>query len=457
MKGYSLKWRLVVSITVIFVLLWSFVFFWLYFDLAKRLQNTLDERLSASAHMVIRLVQQLPLQDIHSALQHETQDINHPNLIACEVSVFSSNIAVEQKIVARTRGAPENLQTQKTGFSTWRYQNTEWRSYVIQKGNIQVVTAEKLQLRHSLLKQILQSVLIPLIATLFLCILLILWIMRVEFRPLQNISNTLIKKKQNLSESALYLIELKSQNTPKEIQPFVDNLFDLIQQLHKSLENEKSFTAFAAHELRSPLTAIKTHVQLSKLMLAQSQMTDHAAFKNLEQAEHSINRYEQLLKQLLLLSQMEAMTLQPFQPVSTDIGQSLKQVMLELESNYPEIRSNLNLTIEIEQTIQIPETELNIILKNLIENAYIHSNSQQTIEIQLIKGKLMIVDHGIGLADNELTLLTQRFWRKSSQNNGHGLGLSLVKLILERYGYSIQFSHNQPQGLKVTIYLDKRL
>lgn len=142
MKGYSLKWRLVVSITVIFVLLWSFVFCWLYFDLAKRLQNTLDERLSASAHMVIRLVQQLPLQDIHSALQHETQDINHPNLIACEVSVFSSNIAVEQKIVARTRGAPENLQTQKTGFSTWRYQNTEWRSYVIQKGNIQVVTAE---------------------------------------------------------------------------------------------------------------------------------------------------------------------------------------------------------------------------------------------------------------------------------------------------------------------------
>ena len=154
---------------------------------------------------------------------------------------------------------------------------------------------------------------------------------------------------------------------------------------------------------------------------------------------------------------MEAMTLQPFQPVSTDIGQSLKQVMLELESNYPEIRSNLNLTIAVEQTIQIPETELDIILKNLIENAYIHSNSQQTIEIQLIKGKLMIVDHGIRLADNELTVLTQRFWRKSSQNNGHGLGLSLVKLILERYGYSIQFSHNQPQGLKVTIYLDKRL
>lgn len=456
MKGYSLKWRLVISITVIFVLLWSFVFCWLYFDLAKRLQNTLDERLSASAHMVIRLVQQLPLQDIHSTLQHETPDINHPNLIACEVSVFSSNIAVEQKIIARTRGAPENLQTQKTGFSTWRYQNTEWRSYVIQKGNIQVVTAEKLQLRYSLLKQILQSVLIPLILTLLLCIILILWVVRVEFMPLQNISNTLIQKKHNLSESARYLIELKSKNIPKEIQPFVDNLFDLIQQLHKSLENEKSFTAFAAHELRSPLTAIKTHVQLSKLMLSQAQMTDHPAFKNIEQAEHSINRYEQLLKQLLLLSQMEATPLQHYAPVYTDIAHSLKHVIHELEQLYPEISQHLKLSKESDEKIDIPETELEIILKNLIENAYIHANSPHPIEIQLLKGKLLIIDHGVGLADDEFNLLTQRFWRKSSQNKGHGLGLSLVKLILERYGYSIQFSHNEPQGLKVTIYTDRQ-
>ncbi|MFH3651980.1 two-component sensor histidine kinase, partial [Acinetobacter baumannii] len=64
MKSYSLKWRLVSTILMVFVILWSLVFCWLYFELEKRLQNTLDERLSASAHMVARLIYQLPVDQI---------------------------------------------------------------------------------------------------------------------------------------------------------------------------------------------------------------------------------------------------------------------------------------------------------------------------------------------------------------------------------------------------------
>lgn len=451
MKSYSLKWRLVSTILAVFVILWSLVFCWLYFELEKRLQDTLDERLSASAHMVARLIQQLPVDEIANTVNAVQQDHSTPNLIACQVSLFSSNISANHQVIAKTLGSPESLSTRKIGLSTWSENGVGWRSYVLQKGQIQVVAAERLQLRYSLLKQILQSVLIPLIITLILCIFLILWIIRVEFQPLDQIAQHLSHKKQHLSDAATYLLELKTQNIPKEIQPFVDGLLELIHDLHQSLENEKSFSAFAAHELRGPLTAIKTHVQLSQLMLSQTEPTQGKIDFNLKQAEASIQRYEQLLEQLLLLSKTEIQP-QHASIESTDIAQTLQHVIAELEQKYPDISKHLNIDWESLSLINLPHATLTIVLKNLIENAYLHAQSITPIQIYMDKGDLMVADTGHGLTNAELGLLTQRFWRKSSQNAGHGLGLSLVKLLLEKHGFSMQFLHNQPQGLKIRIY-----
>ncbi len=450
MKSYSLKWRLVSTILVVFVILWSLVFCWLYFELEKRLQNTLDERLSASAHMVARLIQQLPVDEIANTVNATQQDHGTPNLIACQVSLFSSNISANHQVIAKTQGSPESLSTRKIGLSTWSENGVEWRSYVLQKGQIQVVAAERLQLRYSLLKQILQSVLIPLIITLILCVFLILWIIRVEFQPLDQIARHLSHKKQHLSDAATYLLELKTQNIPKEIQPFVDGLLELIHDLHQSLENEKSFSAFAAHELRGPLTAIKTHVQLSQLMLSQTGSTQSKIDFNLNQAEVSIQRYEQLLEQLLLLSKTEIQS-QHASRESTDVAQTLQHVISELEQKYPNLSKHLNIDWKSLSLIHLPYTTLTIVLKNLIENGYLHAQSTTPIQVYMDKEHLVVADTGHGLNDAELGLLTQRFWRKSSQNAGYGLGLSLVKLLLEKHGFSIQFSHHFPHGLKVTI------
>lgn len=449
MKSYSLKWRLVSTILAVFVILWSLVFCWLYFELEKRLQNTLDERLSASAHMVGRLIHQLPVDKIVNTVNKTQHDQGSQNLIACQVSLFSSNISANHQVIAKTQGSPESLSTRKVGLSTWSENGVEWRSYVLRKGKIQVVAAERLQLRYSLLKQILQSVLIPLIITLILCVFLILWIVRVEFQPLDQIARHLSHKKHNLSDAATYLLELKTQNIPKEIQPFVDSLLELIHDLHQSLENEKSFSAFAAHELRSPLTAIKTHVQLSQLILSQSGPIDKIDF-SLKQAEASIQRYEQLLEQLLLLSKTEIQS-RDVSIESTDVTQPLQQVIKELEKRYSDISQHLQIDWTSLSSMKLPHSTLVIVLKNLIENAYLHAQSSTPIQVFMNKNNLIVADTGHGLTDIELDLLTHRFWRKSSQNVGYGLGLSLVKLLLEKYNFGIYFSHHKPTGLRVLI------
>ncbi|MCH7293819.1 ATP-binding protein [Acinetobacter higginsii] len=446
MKSYSLKWRLVTTISIVFILLWSLVFYWLYVDLEKRLQSTLDQRLSASAQMVAHLIQQLPVNEIIDTLNSAQQKHDSQNLLVCEVSFLNSGSGTDPQVIVRTQGSPK-LSTRHVGFSTWQENNMEWRSYVLQKGHIQVVTAEKLQLRYSLLKQILQSVLIPLILTLILCILLILWIVRVEFQPLDQIAQRVKQRKQHFSTATTELLELKAQNIPQEIQPFVDSLVELVQNLHQSLENEKSFSAFAAHELRSPLTAIKTHVQLSKLMLAQAQIEPEKLLNNLEKAEISIQRYQQLLEQLLLLSKTE--TQLPPLSDQTDVGLCLKHVITELEKKYTDLPQQLDVNWTSLSAMALPEATLSIVLKNLIENAYLHA--QPSIHIYMEQDNLIVSDHGKGLSDAELNLLTQRFWRKSAQNDGHGLGLTLVSQLLEKYGYRIRFSHHLPSGLKVLI------
>ncbi|MCU4579998.1 sensor histidine kinase N-terminal domain-containing protein [Acinetobacter gyllenbergii] len=447
MKNYSLKWRLVTTICFVFILLWSLVFYWLYVDLEKRLQQTLDERLSASALMVAHLIQQLPVDQIMNSLDSVQQKHNPQNLIVCEVSLSSYDPAEDQQVLVRTQGSP-SLTSRKAGFSTWQENGIDWRSYVLQKGQIRVVTAEKLQLRYSLLKQILQSVLMPLIITLILCILLILWIIRIEFLPLDHIAQRLRKQQdQHSSAAATDLLDLNTENIPKEIQPFVDSIFALVHNLHQSLENEKSFSAFAAHELRSPLTAIKTHVQLSKLMLMHSRQDQQKLLNNLEQAEFSIQRYEQLLEQLLLLSKTETLVQPELNRV--DVTVNLKQVINELEQKYHDLPQQLEVDWNSLSLLNLPDEALKIVLKNLIENAYLHA--QAPIQIYMQTHDLVISDTGHGLNDHDLSLLTQRFWRKSAHNNGHGLGLALVKLLLEKHGFTIRFSQNAPNGLKVVI------
>ncbi|AXY60139.1 sensor histidine kinase [Acinetobacter sp. WCHAc010052] len=447
MKRYSLKWRLVLTVTLSFILIWIIAFGWLYLSLNKKMNQTLDNRLSASAHMVARLLNQMPLDQLKQEVEPAVSEINQNNLIACEVSIFSSDVAIGKEIVARTRGAPDSMIHRKQGFSTWTDQGVEWRSYVLQKGELQVVSAERMHTRSMLLYEVLSSVLLPLLLTLIICISLILWMIRLEFQPIDRITSHLSSLDGKVNQELQYLHQLQTRHLPQEIEPFVSAMVDLVHRLHDSLENEKNLSAFASHELRSPLTAIKTHVQLSR-MIAVQEHSSAGLISNLQEAEQNIERYRQFLEQLLLLSQTEHQPQLYMEQVS--LKTVIESVMTEFSRN-PDLLPVIQVNWESLVNVRFSSDALTMIIRNVLENSIKHAQSLEPIQIYMQNDSLYIADTGVGLSDEELRVATHRFWRKSSQSQGYGIGLALTHELMKQAGHELILKKNDPQGLVVIL------
>ncbi|GHB27053.1 ATP-binding protein [Salinicola rhizosphaerae] len=280
---------------------------------------------------------------------------------------------------------------------------------------------------------------VPLLLALPLLIWLIARLIRRGLKPIGQLS----RQVETRDEKDLSAIRVA---VPRELQPLRGALNGFIERLEQTLERERRFTADAAHELRTPLAAMKIHL-------------DNARFGEpaaLDKAYNGIERLQRVVEQLLLLARLDIHQ-QPAEPESF----KLEPLILDLAADLWPLAEAQHQSLEIadsgDVSVEGNPTELGILIRNLMDNALRYTPEGGGVSVE--KGYdgrgrawLAISDSGPGIPDALLDAVTQRFQRASDQRiSGSGLGLAIAAEIAERQGLTLTLSNRLEGGLEVRL------
>lgn len=320
------------------------------------------------------------------------------------------------------------------GFSSGEWQGEHWRYYRQrdEKRGVDVLVGQNNQARNDLAQEVAWHNVAPFLFGLPVLALFAILAIRFGLRPLRKLTDSL----GQLTPEQLNPVTLP--NAPKEIAPVVAALNNLLGRIARTIENERRFTADASHELRTPLAALQAQVQAAQLSSNESERNDSLA-KALQGAE----RMAHLVGQLLTLSRLDELSSPDFKPVN--LAALTEECCAELGGNALAKNIEISFTPQADPTLSGSADMLRILLRNLLDNAIRYTPVGGRVEVVLRltearQPELEIADSGIGVADEKIALLGQRFNRISpNAADGVGLGLSIAQRIAEIHHARITF------------------
>jgi signal transduction histidine kinase len=453
-RQWRLRSRLLAIIGISLTSVWSLVAVWTLVDVRNELRTVLDERLAASARMVGGLITQIPaFENSDDRTRSSVLDVVAPDGLVCEVSLLSDQ-AVPQTM-ARTKGSPSLAQAPE-GFSTRMFGDQAWRSYVLQQGPYRIATADRVDLRRNLLRDVALAAGIP-FAVALVGSLLILWFgISRGLSPIERVRAALADRRPDDGRP------LPELHAPPELTPLVETIRHLIERMRLTIARERRFTDDAAHELRTPLTAVKTHLQVLRLGMARPDDAQSAALRRaaLDDAELGVVRLQGTLEQLLLLARLDG-------PVESTAASSLSAARAAawhaIESAEGGLcmgagRVALDISRQEDYMLAVPEPLLVSALRNLLDNALRYSPPQSTVRLSVVRHddrsvRFRVIDDGPGLSQADCSQAVQRFWRRGPSSHGSGLGLSIVSEIARRHGGSLHLEPGPASGLVANLLL----
>ena len=446
----TLRLRLVSIIGLSLALLWGAVALWMFIDVRRELRTVLDERLAASALMVAGLVSRLPPESLRDGTSPAVSlNAAAREGLACEVSFVHGEASLRP--IARTFGSP-GLEHAGPGYATRLLGGRAWRIYVLEAGGVRIATADRLEVREGLLRDIALAAGAP-FAVAMAGSLLLLWIgVGRGLAPIERVRRLLLDRPADAE------VPLPDIEAPPELQPLIDTIGHLLLRVQAAIVRERRFTDDAAHELRTPLTAVKTHLQVLRLACGDAILGDTAR-EALGHAQSGVARLQRTLEQLLLLARLEAAPGgEAAEPA--DALQAAHQAIDDATAGSPQAAA-CDMRIELlvargQASLAVPEALLVAALRNLLDNALRHApRSAVVLRIGRLPGEVafLVGDHGPGMTPDELAQATQRFWRRGGHEAGSGLGLSIVDAIARRHGGTLTLSARIGGGVEARLCL----
>jgi two-component system OmpR family sensor kinase len=331
------------------------------------------------------------------------------------------------------------------GFDTISVNGADWRVFTMRNADRTVQVALPVALRSDRAANIALRILIPIVASVPLFAILIWFLVGRGFAPLRGIAQAIAKRAPSS------LAPLEEPKLPDEVRPMVAQLNDLLARLADAIETQKRFTADAAHELRTPLSALQ--LQLQVLERARTPDDQREALAQLKAGALRANR---LVEQLLTLARIEPDSAHsPAAAVKLD--RLAQKCVAEIEPLAAAKRMELRLG-RIEPVEALGHEEmLRTLLDNLVENAirYTPAGGQVSVDAYADDGvpMLAVTDNGPGIAPKEREHVFDRFYRVAGTGvPGSGLGLAIVKGIAGLHGARVELGDGERgAGLAVRV------
>lgn len=353
--------------------------------------------------------------------------------------------SIDGRTVYASRAHPNLPSRALLGLAEVTVNGETWRTFSVATPLRVIQVAQPRQIRQRLAAGAALRAVTPLAVVAPLLALLIWWLAALTLRPLRQVARA-VATRDHAS-----LAPLPAAGLPDELAPLVGELNDLLGRLGRALDAQRAFVADAAHELRSPLTALKLQLQL----LARAPDGPARAAAQAQLAE-GIDRAAWLVEQLLVLARSEpGAPPVPMQPL--DLAELARGALAATVPLAQARGSELALDADHVVPVHGDAAALGALVRNLVDNAVRHApaGSRVDVRVALEDGApvLTVDDAGPGIPPDERERVFDRFYRRqaSSGTEGSGLGLAIVRRVAERHGGSVTLGDSPLGGLRATV------
>ena len=432
----SLQGRLLVLVLAVVMSVWLATAALTWLDARHELDELLDGHLAQAAALLV--VQQA------REIGEDDQGLDAPTLHRYAPKV-AFQVFHEGRLALRSANAPTAPMVEpgkdfKTGFNTVHIGGTAWRVFAAHgaERDMQVYVGEQASSRASILWAVLRSALWPMIVALPLLALAAWWAVYRGVAPMRRLGRTLAERQPQ----ALDPVTL--EDATSEMAPMINALNGLFERIGTLLESERRFTADAAHELRTPIAAIRAQAQVA-LGETDDARRRHALQSTLEGCDRAVR----LVEQLLTLSRLEAATAPALDAI--DLSKLTQRLVAELAPTA--IGKHQTLEFEAVDSCNVAgnETLLTVLVRNLVDNALRYSPPFACVNVcvrcQAGRIELSVEDSGPGLEEADRRRLGERFFRVlGSGESGSGLGWSIVRRVAAVQRLDLQVERSAELG-----------
>ena len=324
------------------------------------------------------------------------------------------------------------------GYSTANHDGRRWRVYTLVQGTHALQVAQAESEREAVATQTALRTLVPFVALLPIFGALI-WIgVGRGLAPLDAISRAVARRRPDA------MAPIAESRVPEELQPLVVSLNGLLERLSEALAAQRRFTADAAHELRTPLAALKL-----QLDLARRNGDASGGASALDDLDAGVARASHVVEQLLTLARVEPEARAQHR-VDCDLVALARDAIVARAALAADKSIDLGLAHATPATVSGDPASLAILLSNLIDNALRYTPRGGRIDVAVDRDDggptLSVTDNGPGIPVEDRERVFDRFFRGSDQHEqGSGLGLSIVKRIADAHHAVIDLD-DAPQG-----------